>query len=351
MSAPQLDVYRDWLGIQEPNRPLNYYQLLRLKPFEDNPATIREHYRKMNAHIRKYASGNYASQSQALLNELARAMLCLTDTERKLEYDISLGRKVERKSARRTIEEILTANGILSAEQLKKVKNYANAIGIDLHEAVLQQKKEATPEDVLLAYAESVGLPFVNIEEVGVAEEIYPQVNPNTARLYSFVPLMIDRGHLLIASPKPLNPDIEDELRILFDVPVRNTICTPADISAALTKYYPKDAAQLIRKSGETAVLSPPKKSKKSETEKDEPVRKKVQPSAGPMNDEEKKDRLMTAIVAFNFTVMVVCFALYFLKLPVPAWHNTTVSFVLIGLIAAPLGAVAGLVTWSTKTR
>ena len=88
-----LDVYRDWLGIKETNRPLSYYQLMRLKKFEDDQAKIREHYRKMNAHVRKYAAGDFAKQSQDLLNELSRAMLCLTDVRRKREYDASMGRK------------------------------------------------------------------------------------------------------------------------------------------------------------------------------------------------------------------------------------------------------------------
>ncbi|MFH1924301.1 MAG: hypothetical protein ABIP48_30990, partial [Planctomycetota bacterium] len=91
--AQELDVYRDWLGIKEAARPLNYYQLLRLPAFEDDTSKIREHYRKMNAHVRKYATGDYAEQSQELLNELAKGMLCLTDARRKREYDVTLGRK------------------------------------------------------------------------------------------------------------------------------------------------------------------------------------------------------------------------------------------------------------------
>ena len=62
--AQTIDVYRDWLKIAEPARPLNHYQLLRLKKFEDDPAKVREHYRAMNAHVRKYASGEFAKQSQ-----------------------------------------------------------------------------------------------------------------------------------------------------------------------------------------------------------------------------------------------------------------------------------------------
>ncbi len=52
---------------------------MRLKQFEDDIGKIREHYRKMNAHVRKFAAGEFAKQSQDLLNELAKAMLCLTD--------------------------------------------------------------------------------------------------------------------------------------------------------------------------------------------------------------------------------------------------------------------------------
>ena len=77
-----LDVYKSWLGIPEGPRPPGHYELLRLVEFEDDPEKIRANYKKLNAHVRKYASGQYSLRSQELLNELAKAMLCLTDPER-----------------------------------------------------------------------------------------------------------------------------------------------------------------------------------------------------------------------------------------------------------------------------
>ena len=47
-------------------------------------------------------------------------------------------------------------NKLVSAEQLEQVTRYARAVGIDLHEAVLQ-KKIAPSDAVMMAYAESVG--------------------------------------------------------------------------------------------------------------------------------------------------------------------------------------------------
>ena len=120
-AMPQtLDVYRDWLGIKEANRPLNHYQLMRLKQFEDDQAKIREHYRKMNSHVRKYAAGDFGKQSQDLLNELSRAMLCLTDTRRKREYDASLGRKDAGEGRRRSLEEILLYSKVVDEAGLAK---------------------------------------------------------------------------------------------------------------------------------------------------------------------------------------------------------------------------------------
>ncbi|MBI1903276.1 MAG: general secretion pathway protein GspE, partial [Planctomycetia bacterium] len=71
-TSQTIDVYREWLKIADANRPLNHYQLLKLKLFEDDAARIREHYRKLNEHVRKYASGQYGDESQKLLNELAK---------------------------------------------------------------------------------------------------------------------------------------------------------------------------------------------------------------------------------------------------------------------------------------
>ncbi len=98
------------------------------------------HYRKMNRARGKYATGEFSEQSQSLLNQLAKAMLCLTDTQRKREYDASLGRKVEVEGRRRTFEEILLGNKVVDQAQLEKARSFAEAVGLDIHQAVMQQK-------------------------------------------------------------------------------------------------------------------------------------------------------------------------------------------------------------------
>ncbi|MCE9553473.1 MAG: general secretion pathway protein GspE, partial [Planctomycetes bacterium] len=161
---PELDVYRDWLGIKEAARPLDFYQLLRLERFEDNVDRIRRHYRKLNAHARKYSTGKYAELSQQVLNELARAMLCLTDAARKADYDTSLGRQTAASGRRSGFEDLLVQQRALTRENLEKALKFASATGMSVRDAVFQQKL-ATPEVVMQVYAESLGLPYLDLAD------------------------------------------------------------------------------------------------------------------------------------------------------------------------------------------
>jgi len=326
----RLDVYRDWLGITETARPLDYYRLLRLKPFADDAQQIRDHYRKMNAHVRKFATGDYAAESQELLNELARAMLCLTDVQRKREYDASLGRKEAATGRPRTLEEILLAGKTIDRSQLDKARSYADAVGLEIRDALVQQKM-ATADVVMLAYAESLGLPYVELDDVGVDEELVPRVPPTLARQHSCVPVMTDEGQLLMASPNPLIPDVEEELRLRFNMPVRTVLCTPASINNVVAKYYPRDAVAAA------PVAAAPKKPAAKAAPRKEPS----QPLS---RDEKIKRHGMFAVIGFNVTVILCVIVFVSLRgglVRLGVWDF--VITILLGLVVA--AATFGITT------
>jgi hypothetical protein len=242
MPAKQIDVYKEWLSISETARPLNHYQLLRLKQFEDDASKVRENYRKMNAHVRKYGAGEYGPQSQQLLNELAKAMLCLTDARRKGEYDATLGRKEAAAGKKQTFEQMLLSRKIVDPGQLAKARSFADTVGLELRDAIVQQKL-ATADAVTPLYAESIGLPFIDLTDIQVDQSLVPRVPTYLARQHSCAPVMIDDGAVLMATPHPLVPDVEEELRLRIGMPVRSVLCTSAQINEVIGKYYAKDAA------------------------------------------------------------------------------------------------------------
>lgn len=287
--AEQLDVYRDWLGIKETERPLSHYQLLRLEKFEDDTAKIRKNYRKMNAHVRKYATGKYAKESQNLLNELAKAMLTLTDERRKREYDASMGRADKKSRRKMSLEETLLARKIVTSEQLDKARNYADAVGLEVRNAVVQQKM-TTADVVQQAYAESIGLPFLELSDFDLDAELVDRVPAVIARQHSCAPVMVDEGQLILASPNPLSPDVEDELRLRVGMPIRTAICTSAGINEVINTHYPKEKAQAEMAKGQGAPAAEAK-----DTSDDE--------DGGPRlsSAELNKRRGLVAFMAFNF--------------------------------------------------
>lgn len=293
---PTIDVYRSWLGIETPDRPLTHYQLLRLPNFEDDPAKVRTHYRKMNTHVRKFAAGEYAKQSQELLNELAKAMLCLTDSSRKAEYDASLGREAPADSGkRRGLEELLLRRKVLDMAQLDKARKYANAVGVELRDALVQQKL-AAPDVATQLYAESLGLAYVDLAETTPDPFLLPKMPVLLARRHSCVPVMIDEDQLLVASPNPLTPDVEEEMRLRIGFPVRSVLCTVAGVKGVIDEHYPKEAeaAELAKaaQSSKGSAGSAPKAA--AEVDEYDPAAAK----------EARSRRIKIAVLTFNFTVM-----------------------------------------------
>ena len=244
---------------------------------------------------------------------------------------------------RRTLETILLANKLVSEEQLKQIVNYSRAVGIDLHEAVLQ-KKVAPPDAVMMAYAESIGLPFVHFADIAVDGDVVVQIDPMTARQHSFVPISIDHGYVLVAAAKPIIPDVADDLRMIFNLPVRCVLCTPSELGEAITKYYPRGAVKVVRSQPAEASPRPGKKEPKA------PAKPKREIRTEPLTDVEMKRRLMMTFASFNLSFAFVYFSLLSVPLPrVFMW--ITEQNGLLFLLGGIAGSIASAVTWRKMSR
>jgi hypothetical protein len=235
-----LDVYKEWLGIPEGVRPPNHYELLRLVKFQDDPDKIRANYKKLNGHVRKYASGQYSVRSQELLNELAKAMLCLTDPQAKREYDESLGRDFREEGGSagpRSLGRILEERGVATQAQLKEAEKFADARGLTLRDAVVQMKltDAATAAQAL---AEELGRSYIDLADVIPDDAVLDKVPRSTVKRYSILPLFVDDDTLLIACVNEPEQDLIDELRLRFELPIRPVIATPLAINQGIAKYY-----------------------------------------------------------------------------------------------------------------
>jgi len=259
-TSSEPDVYRDWLGIPEADIPPDHYALLRLVKFEDDEQKIRGNYRKLNEHIRGYATGKYATKSQDLLNELARAMHCLTDPERKRDYDESLGREFDDADilGRKPMGRWLVERRVIKKEQLKEAEKFAEDRGLTLRDAMVQMKL-VKPAVATRALAQELGMSFLDLNEALPESEALEKLPRQKVRRHSIMPMFEDEGVMLIACLDRLPTELEEELQLIFGLPIRQVLTTPAAMNKAIAKYYPagtgegEDGAQQTSKGGAAA--------------------------------------------------------------------------------------------------
>ncbi|QDT65514.1 GspE/PulE/PilB domain-containing protein [Calycomorphotria hydatis] len=274
-NTSELNVYTDWLGIPEEDLPPDHYALLRCVQFEDDLNKIRSFYNKLNQHVRSYATGKYSKQSQDLLNELARAMLCLTDPERKREYDESLGREFDDEIdlGRIPMGRWLIENRVLTKGELKEAEEFASDRGLSLRDALVQMKL-AKPAVVTRALAQQLGMPFLDLSEALPEDDVLDKLTRTKVRRNSIIPMFEDDGVVLIACLDEVSADLEEELRVLYGLPVRWVLTSPPSMNKAIRKYYApgmREAKPVEKAPILSAPSAPEKKFKQlNETEQNE---------------------------------------------------------------------------------
>jgi hypothetical protein len=330
-----LDVYKDWLGIPEGPRPPDHYQLLRLVQFEDSIDKIRANYKKLNAHVRRYATGQYLDESQALLNELAKAMLCLTDLERKREYDVSLGREfAEELAGPVTMDQVLLSQKHISPAQAKEARDHAERTGLSLRDSFVQLK--IVESDVAAqALAQELGLPYVDLADMLPDDDVLDQVPRTLVKPNSILPLFVDQGVLLVAGVNQIEHELEEDLRLRFGVPVRSVLAAPMAINQAIAKYY----APGVR--SEPSAKAQGKSQTAAAAKKPAPAAPRRQAPATP-EEKQKARQIGIIVVCWSF---VLAYLLDWFVLTPRIWGDG-LTFVLFTVIPAVGALVAWQVFW-----
>jgi WD40 repeat protein len=85
--SDSFDPYYTWLGIPPDEQPPNHYRLLGVRDFEDHADVIANAADRQMTHVRTFQSGKNSKHSQQILNELAKAKVCLLSPDKKQHYD------------------------------------------------------------------------------------------------------------------------------------------------------------------------------------------------------------------------------------------------------------------------
>lgn len=348
MSA-EIDVYKEWLGIPEGPRPPDHYTLLRLKQFEDAVDKIRANYKKLNGHVRKYATGQYSDLSQELLNELAKAMLCLTDSERKRDYDKAQGREFEEaEGVRKAMDLLLIEQGVISESQAKEARQYSDRMGLDLRDAFVQLKMvDATV--ATQALAQETGLSYVDLGELLPEDEVLDMLPRSTAKQNTILPLFIDDDVLLVACATEIGAELEQELRMRYEVPIRSVLASPKAIEQGIAKYYAPGvrneavSSKVAGDKGKAAAKAGGKSAPAAANRAKAEARSNLSPEE--RKEEQKKNRMLGVIVICWSAVGAYLIQNFLFPLTIPGTATPISPVMRTGFVIVVLLVSTGIVS------
>ena len=101
--SKDFDPYFHWLKIPPSEQPPNHYRLLNTARFESDPGVIEAAVARLVARLQSLSAGDNVEHSQRILNDVAKARLCLSNQKLKAEYDESLRNQLfEKPSAKKS---------------------------------------------------------------------------------------------------------------------------------------------------------------------------------------------------------------------------------------------------------
>ena len=181
-------------------------------------------------------------------------------------------------TGRRPLTSYLQDQGVLSSDQVKEVKSHAERTGLSVRDALVQMKL-VEPDVAARALAQEIGRPYVDLADVLPDDSILDQIPRTLVRRHTCLPLFIDNGGVLVACSDEPDSELEDEIRLRFNLPIRPVLATPLAINQGIAKYYAaglrKEVAEAV-KGSKGSSSSGPAKPKVALTEDEKAQRKQI---------------------------------------------------------------------------
>ena len=140
--------------------------------------------------------------------------------------------------SRRGLGAILVGRGLLSADQLRRSFEQQSVSGQRLGEIVVEQGW-VSPLDLALALSEQHNLPFVDILDEGIDEEVAALLPEHLAQRYRALPVRaVDERTVLVAVSDPADVQSLDGLRLALKRKIELAVADERDLGVAQRRTY-----------------------------------------------------------------------------------------------------------------
>jgi predicted component of type VI protein secretion system len=117
---------------------------------------------------------------------------------------------------------------------------------------MLMEMGLANDQEVAKALAKQSKLPFIRLQDVDIPKRVISAVPAEVAEQHLLIPLELKGTKLLVAMADPLDSYAIQILRVTTGMSIETAVAPLGDISEAFSRYYPKEAVQMIVGSSDT---------------------------------------------------------------------------------------------------
>jgi type IV pilus assembly protein PilB len=160
------------------------------------------------------------------------------------------------------IEELLLEGKLLRAEDLETAKVDALKASMPLI-AYIAEKNLVGEEDLTRVSAEAMGVPYVNLTNLTVGEDITRLISKDTAETYMAVPFGMQQGRLAVGMLDPTNIQAVDFLSRKLGHTITTYLASRASIDKVLGQFHSDVAADVAASLDVAEVGDHPKVEKK----------------------------------------------------------------------------------------
>ncbi|MBU0468020.1 MAG: Flp pilus assembly complex ATPase component TadA [Candidatus Omnitrophica bacterium] len=135
------------------------------------------------------------------------------------------------------LQENLVSNNNLSDEEIKDYSRIAKDAGMSLKEYLLSNHI-VTERQILVSLSKGLNLESVELTKIHVEQGVIDKVPVKFAWYYKIMPVKYEDNTITVASAKPIDVILNDEIRMNLGVNVNFCLALESEINDALKKYY-----------------------------------------------------------------------------------------------------------------
>lgn len=177
--------------------------------------------------------------------------------------------------AHRTIEEVLVEKKVIAPEKLKELRAEAIKVGRPI-EDIIQERKLASPEALSQARAEVLRIPYTDLAEVEISEDVLNLIPQGTASRYALIPFEKTDSTFKVAMNDPLDLQVIGFLERRTGLRIEPYLAPLGKIQETIESQYRKTLGEEVTAALEEVEVGKPLKIEEAKdiTREPETIRK-----------------------------------------------------------------------------